>query len=84
MSRRTEETAAAAARGGGSLLTAAHNQALQLERVVSLAEASELTGLSIDSLKRHYAGSILRLSPRRLGMRLRAVLEIGAVGSDAA
>ena len=71
---RSDDTAAA---GGGSLLAAAHAQALQLERVVSLREAAELSGLSVDSLKRHYGRSILWLSPRRRGMRLRSVLEIG-------
>lgn len=49
----------------------------ELERVITLAEAAELTGLSRDSLQRHYARLIRRLSPRRVGMKLRDVLAIG-------
>jgi hypothetical protein len=51
---------------------------LQLERMITLAEASQLTGLSVDSLRRHYAHLIRHLSPRRLGMKLRDVLEVGS------
>lgn len=43
------------------------------DRVVSMNEASLLTGLSVDTLKRCGARSelkILRLSPRRIGIRL--------------
>ena len=56
---------------------------LELERLVSLAEASDLTGLSIDSLRRHYSHLIRRLSPRRLGIKLRDALGIGAIETDA-
>ena len=52
--------------------------AFELERVISLAEATELTGLSRDSLQRHYAHLIRRLSPRRVGMKLRDAISIGA------
>jgi hypothetical protein len=43
------------------------------DRVVSLSEASAITGVSIDTLKRCGARSelrILKLSPRRIGIRL--------------
>ena len=43
------------------------------DRVVPLAEASMITGLSIDTLKRCGARNeltILKLSPRRIGIRL--------------
>jgi hypothetical protein len=50
---------------------------LEPERVLTLALVSELTGLSEDSLKRHYARLIRRLSPRRLGMKLKDALAIG-------
>jgi hypothetical protein len=51
---------------------------LQLEAVLTLREASEVTGLSADTLKRHYGNLIRRLSPRRLGIKLRDVLAIGS------
>jgi hypothetical protein len=38
-------------------------------RIVSLAEAARLAGLSEDSLRRHHPDKLIRLSPRRLGMR---------------
>jgi hypothetical protein len=53
---------------------------LQLEAVLSLREASQVTGLSVDSLKRHYSSVIRRLSPRRLGIKLKDVLAIGNAG----
>jgi hypothetical protein len=43
------------------------------DRVVPLAEASVITGLSVDTLKRCGARNelkILKLSPRRVGIRL--------------
>jgi hypothetical protein len=41
------------------------------------AEHAELTGLSTDTLRRRYTHLIRRLSPRRVGMKLRDVLTIG-------
>jgi hypothetical protein len=38
-------------------------------RVVTLAEASRLSSLSIDTLRRKHRGKFIRLSERRLGMR---------------
>ncbi len=54
---------------------------LQLKRIVSLAQAAELSGLSVDTLKRRYAEKkIISLSPRRKGMRVSdALLMTGAV-----
>jgi hypothetical protein len=43
---------------------------VEMQRVVSLAEASRLRAVSIDTLKRTQRDKILRLSPRRLGMRV--------------
>ena len=43
------------------------------DRVVTLPEASMITGLSVDTLKRCNARNelrILKLSPRRIGIRL--------------
>jgi hypothetical protein len=43
---------------------------LELNRIASLQEASRLSGLSPDSLRRHHTDRIVRLSPRRSGMRV--------------
>jgi hypothetical protein len=51
--------------------------AIELEKIVTLAEAAELAGLSEDGLRRHHSHLIRRLSPRRVGMKLRDVLSIG-------
>jgi hypothetical protein len=51
---------------------------LERERVISLTEAERLTTLSEDTLKRVHADKIIRLSPRRLGMKLRSVLAIAS------
>ena len=52
-------------------------QELQGEQIVSLQVASEITGLSVDAWKDNYPELIIRLSPRRLGIKLRHVLGIG-------
>jgi hypothetical protein len=39
-------------------------------RIVSMAEAARLSGISEDGLRRHYPEKLIRLSPRRVGMRL--------------
>jgi hypothetical protein len=38
-------------------------------RIVSLAEAARLAGVSEDHLRRHHAAKFIRLGPRRIGMR---------------
>jgi hypothetical protein len=43
---------------------------IELQRIAPLAEASRLSGLSIDSLKRHYRDKFIQLSERRFGMRV--------------
>ena len=48
--------------------------ALELDRIISMREAEEVSSLSVDSLKRHHADKLIELSPRRLGMRLRDAL----------
>src|SRR4051794_12357048 len=50
---------------------------LELLKIVTLERVTELTTLSADSLKRHHAGKVRRLGPRRLGMRLGDALAIG-------
>jgi hypothetical protein len=47
------------------------------ERVVSLLEASRLSGVSVDTLRRRHSDKILRISTKRLGMKLRVVLSLG-------
>jgi hypothetical protein len=49
---------------------------VELQRVVDLKEASRLSGLSVDSIKRHHASKIIELSPRRRGMRLGDALSL--------
>jgi hypothetical protein len=46
-------------------------------RMLSLNEAAALAGLSRDSILRHYQPFIRRLTPRRIGIRMRDVLKIG-------
>jgi predicted HTH domain antitoxin len=43
---------------------------IELQKIVSLQRAAELSGLSVDSLRRHYAARIIKLSERRYGMRV--------------
>jgi hypothetical protein len=55
-----------------------HLKWIELERVVPIAEAERITSLSRDGLQRHHRDKIVRLSPRRVGMRLRDVLAIAS------
>jgi hypothetical protein len=50
---------------------------LELNRIVSLKQAAEIRGVSMDTIRRRYPEIIQRLSPRRLGVRLRDALAIG-------
>jgi hypothetical protein len=50
--------------------------ATELQRIVPLTEAERLSGLSEDTLKRHHGDKIIRLSPRRLGMRVGHALQL--------
>ncbi len=43
---------------------------IELRRIVDLKEASRLSGLSVDTIKRRHADKIIDLSPRRRGMRV--------------
>jgi hypothetical protein len=49
---------------------------LELERVIPLIEVEGITNLSRDSLDRHHRSKFVRLSPRRIGMKIRNVLAI--------
>jgi hypothetical protein len=43
---------------------------LELLRIVQMPEAEHLSGLSEDSIERHHSEKVVRLSPRRKGMRV--------------
>jgi hypothetical protein len=47
------------------------------QRIVSLKEASRLAGVSVDTLRKHYKALIVRVGPKRVGMRLNDVLSLG-------
>jgi hypothetical protein len=47
---------------------------LELERIISLQEAEKVSDLSPDSWKRHHRDKLVKLSPRRLGVRLKHAL----------
>ena len=47
---------------------------IELERIVPLEQAAEVEPLSPDTLKRRYPDRLVKLSPRRLGMRLKHAL----------
>jgi hypothetical protein len=47
---------------------------LELERIVPLQQAAELQSTSVDTLKRRHRDKIIKLSPRRLGMKLKHAL----------
>lgn len=51
---------------------------IELQRIVDLKEASRLSGLSIDTIKRRHLSKIIDLSPRRRGMRVRDALMIAS------
>jgi hypothetical protein len=42
-----------------------------------MAESAKLSGVSEDSLKRNHPDKIVRLGPRRLGMKRHAALSLG-------
>ena len=50
---------------------------LELQRVVTLREAAEISGISLDTIRRRHPQIIIKLSPRRIGVRLRDALSIG-------
>jgi hypothetical protein len=46
----------------------------ELDRIISLQEAKQVSSLSPDSWKRNHADKIIDLGPRRFGVRLRDAL----------
>jgi hypothetical protein len=51
---------------------------LELESVKTLPEVTKITTLSVDTLEREFPEYIVRLSPRRKGMKLRHALAIAS------
>jgi hypothetical protein len=56
--------------------TSAQLSALELNRIVPLAEAARLSSLSEDTIKREFPNWLVRLSPRRLGVRVADALRL--------
>jgi hypothetical protein len=50
---------------------------LELERIVTMTEAYELSGLSPDAWRDNYPELIIQLSPKRQGIKLKHVLNVG-------
>jgi hypothetical protein len=46
----------------------------ELDRIVSLDQAAGLCSLSADTIKRRWPNKLVKLSPRRVGIRLRDAL----------
>jgi len=55
---------------------------LEMQRIIPLQAAAKICGLSPDSLKRNHAGKIIRLGPRRLGIRVADALTINFVSHN--
>jgi hypothetical protein len=51
-----------------------HPSEIEGHRLVSIAEAARLMSLSTDTIRRRYSHKFIRVSPRRLAMRLHDVL----------
>jgi hypothetical protein len=49
---------------------------LELERVIGLLQVRDLSGLSVDTIKRNHADKIIQLSKRRRGMKLKHALSL--------
>jgi hypothetical protein len=47
------------------------------QRIVPLKEAARMAGVSVDTLRKHYRHLIVRVGPKRVGMKLASVLALG-------
>jgi hypothetical protein len=54
---------------------------LELQRIVTMVEGARLAGVSLDTLKRRHADKIIRLSPRRRGIRIGDALMLNGTAS---
>ena len=50
--------------------------ALERERVLGKAETVRVSGMSWDTIRRNHGDKIIRLSPRRVGVKLRDVISL--------
>jgi hypothetical protein len=57
---------------------------LDLRKKISVKEAAEITGISIDTFERHHGHLIRKVSTQRRVVELGDVLEIGSKKGDAA
>ena len=53
------------------------SQSLELERLITIEKASEIVGISDNSFRRHYGHLIRRITPRKIGVRVRDLLTVG-------
>ena len=54
---------------------------LELNRIARLPEASRLSGVSEDSLRRNHSDKIIRLGPRAIGIRVGHCLQLMGKGT---
>jgi hypothetical protein len=47
---------------------------LELNRIVTLEQAAKLCSLSADTIQRRWPDKLIKLSPRRIGIRVRDAL----------
>ena len=57
---------------------------VELNRIVSLAEASRLSSLSVDTLRDQFPEKIVQLSPKRAGMRVGHALMLNSSNKESA
>ena len=57
---------------------------VELNRIVSLAEASRLSSLSVDALRDQFPEKIVQLSPKRAGMRVGHALMLNSSNKESA
>ena len=55
---------------------------LELNRIAPLDEASHLSSLSVDTLRDKFRDKLVRLSEKRLGMRVGDALMLGATAKS--
>lgn len=55
---------------------------IELQRVIPLRQAGEIAGISADTIRRRYPSIIVKLSPRRIGVRLCDALRIGQPAAE--
>jgi hypothetical protein len=55
----------------------------ELDQIVSLQQAEKPSSLSVDSLRRNHSDKIIKLGPRRDGMRVRDALMLNEPNKSA-